>query len=56
MPAYPLGRGRNVKGRISGAGIELDGAKQIVQQHGGTIRVEGAEGQGSTVAVGLPPG
>ncbi|GIW04127.1 MAG: hypothetical protein KatS3mg059_0747 [Thermomicrobiales bacterium] len=47
-------RGRNVTFRSSGAGIGLAGARQIVEQHGGTITVESVEGQGSTFTVRLP--
>ncbi len=47
-------RGSNVAGRIAGAGIGLAGAKQIVDQHGGTISVESREGEGTTFTVRLP--
>ncbi|MGH2588222.1 MAG: sensor histidine kinase [Dehalococcoidia bacterium] len=47
-------RASNVAGRVSGAGIGLAGAKQIVEQHGGYITVESKEGRGSTFTVGLP--
>jgi signal transduction histidine kinase len=47
-------RGVNVAGRIAGSGIGLTGAQQIVAQHGGTIAVESAEGQGSTFTLRLP--
>lgn len=47
-------RGANVSGRIAGTGVGLTGARQIVEQHGGTITVESREGEGSTFAVRLP--
>jgi signal transduction histidine kinase len=47
-------RGRNVLSLTAGAGIGLSGVKQIVEQHGGTVEVESAEGQGTTVKVSLP--
>jgi signal transduction histidine kinase len=46
-------RGGNVGG-ITGAGIGLAGARQIVQQHGGTIGAESIEGRGSTFTIRLP--
>ncbi|HEY8694521.1 MAG TPA: sensor histidine kinase, partial [Chloroflexota bacterium] len=46
-------RGSNVE-RISGTGIGLAGAKDIVELHGGTIAVTSIEGRGTTVAVRLP--
>jgi signal transduction histidine kinase len=61
IPADQLGhvferfqRGRNVTGRISGAGIGLSGVKQIVEQMGGSISVVSTEGAGSTFTVRLP--
>ncbi len=47
-------RGGNVAGRIGGAGIGLAGSHQVVEQHGGTIRVASVEGQGSTFTLTLP--
>jgi two-component system OmpR family sensor kinase len=39
---------------IAGTGLSLAGAKTIVEQHGGHIRVDSAMGQGTTVTVWLP--
>lgn len=47
-------RAGNVSGRISGSGIGLASALQVVDQHGGTIHVESVEGSGSTFTVRLP--
>lgn len=47
-------RGGNVTGLIAGTGIGLAGAKQIVEQHGGTIWVESEEGKGATFTMSLP--
>jgi PAS domain S-box-containing protein len=47
-------RGTNVVGSIPGTGIGLAGAKQIVEQHGGTIAVASEEGCGTTFTVRLP--
>jgi signal transduction histidine kinase len=46
-------RASNVQ-RISGTGIGLASAKDIVEQHGGTISVMSHEGHGTTVEVRLP--
>jgi signal transduction histidine kinase len=43
-----------VAGEIKGAGIGLANARQIVEQHGGTITVTSKEGTGSTFTVRLP--
>jgi signal transduction histidine kinase len=47
-------RASNVRGRISGTGIGLAGARQIVEEHGGRISVVSSEGHGSTFTVRLP--
>lgn len=47
-------RAGNVSGRISGTGIGLASARQVVEQHGGTISVESEEGVGSAFTVRLP--
>ena len=47
-------RAGNVSGRIGGTGIGLASARQVVEQHGGTISVESQEGQGTTFTVRLP--
>jgi excisionase family DNA binding protein len=49
-------RGSNVPRGVSGAGIGLAGAKQIVEQHHGTIAVESQEGKGTRFTVRLPLG
>ncbi len=43
------------RGRAGGAGLGLAIAREIVQAHGGTIRVEDREPHGSTFVVVLPP-
>jgi signal transduction histidine kinase len=47
-------RGSNVVGKIAGTGIGLAGARQIVEQHGGTITVSSEVRRGTTVTVRLP--
>lgn len=47
-------RGENAAQEFTGTGIGLTGAKQIVEQHGGTIEVRSVEGQGSIFVVSLP--
>jgi signal transduction histidine kinase len=41
-------------GRLVGTGIGLAGARQIVEQHGGTITVASTERAGSTFTLRLP--
>lgn len=50
---YQVDKSRKSGGR-EGVGIGLTIVKQIVEAHGGTIRVESAEGQGTTFTVWLP--
>jgi signal transduction histidine kinase len=47
-------RAGNVVGRLPGSGLGLAGARDIVQQHGGTIQVQSVEGRGSTFVIRLP--
>ena len=46
-------RGRSTNG-VTGTGIGLAGAKEIVVLHGGEIRVEDAPGGGARFVVRLP--
>ena len=41
-------------GKIKGTGIGLASARQVVEQHKGTITVESQEGAGSVFTVLLP--
>ena len=50
----PYARASNVIGRVDGSGLGLTGARDIVQQHRGTLTVESTEGQGSTFVMRLP--
>ncbi|MBI2954988.1 MAG: response regulator [Chloroflexi bacterium] len=47
-------RASNVTGHVAGSGLGLVSARQIVEQHGGTITAASQEGIGSTFAVRLP--
>ena len=46
-------RGSNT-GEIPGQGVGLASVRQIVQEHGGTVTLRGAEGQGTVATVRLP--
>lgn len=50
----PYSRAGNVVGRIGGSGLGLTGARDIVEQHRGTLSVESTEGEGSTFVMRLP--
>ncbi|HVP84274.1 MAG TPA: PAS domain-containing sensor histidine kinase [Rhizomicrobium sp.] len=41
--------------RFEGAGLGLSICKGLVDLHGGTLTIESAEGQGTTVSIELPP-
>jgi len=47
-------RGANVAGRFAGTGIGLAIARQIVEQHGGSLTVQSAVGEGSTFTLHFP--
>jgi signal transduction histidine kinase len=47
-------RAANVSGRLPGTGLGLPGARDVIEQHGGTISVQSEEGHGSVVTVRLP--
>jgi signal transduction histidine kinase len=52
----PFHRASNVSGQIPGTGIGLATARQVIEQHGGTIVVNSEEGRGSTFTLRLPLG
>lgn len=47
-------RASNVAGAIPGTGIGLAGARQIIEEHAGTIDVQSDEGHGTTFTICLP--
>jgi PAS domain S-box-containing protein len=47
-------RASNVRGRFSGTGIGLAGARRIVEAHGGELTLESVEGSGTSVTIRLP--
>ena len=49
----PFNRASNV-GAISGSGLGLTIARQAVERHGGTMRLDSVEGEGTEVLVRLP--
>ena len=49
-------RATNAPGCTGGRGIGLAGARQIVEQHGGTLTAQSDEGVGSIFTVRLPLG
>lgn len=47
-------RGSNVSANISGTGLGLTSARQIIERHGGKLTIESVEGEGTTCIVRLP--
>ncbi len=50
----PFYRGSNVAQQTSGTGIGLFGARALVEQQGGTLRLESTAGVGTTLTLRLP--
>jgi signal transduction histidine kinase len=47
-------RAANVLGQFEGTGLGLAGARQIIEQHGGSLAIESEQGIGTTVSIQLP--
>ena len=47
-------RASNVAGTIPGTGIGLANVRHAVERHGGTVSIDSAEGEGTTVTLRLP--
>lgn len=50
----PFYRASNVVGQVEGTGIGLFGARAIVEQLGGTLKLRSTEAVGTTVTLRLP--
>ncbi|NJK80397.1 MAG: GAF domain-containing protein [Chloroflexaceae bacterium] len=50
----PFKRGSNVRGEFSGTGLGLASARQIIEQHGGTISVTSVLSRGTIFTIWLP--
>ena len=54
MQGVPQGAQRRFLHRFAQRGMGVDGARHVVEAHGGRIWVESEEGIGSTFAFALP--
>jgi signal transduction histidine kinase len=50
----PFFRGSNVTQRTVGTGLGLFGARALIEQQGGTLRLESTAGSGTTLTMRLP--
>ncbi|MGI8553181.1 MAG: PAS domain-containing sensor histidine kinase [Dehalococcoidia bacterium] len=50
----PYYRGSNVAQKTAGTGIGLFGARALIEQQGGTLRLESTAGSGTTLTIRLP--